>query len=142
VTGQQLHDLNPSPTHPTGLFWTEALPASSVTANPGAGRATYQATGAAVLDHHDFGNALFGGGPAPVPSTVSFTVRWQGVTRRENVKNAADGHGGEFVFGAAQMAWQGTAGDYVFQSDPLATSSSSFAVLGHERNGVFFHGGA
>jgi len=30
-------------------------------------------------------------------------------------------------------------GDLVFESDPLGTSSSSFAEIGHETNGVFFH---
>jgi hypothetical protein len=30
-------------------------------------------------------------------------------------------------------------GDYTFVSDPIATSSSSFAEIGHERNGSFSH---
>jgi hypothetical protein len=71
---------------------------------------------------------------------ASFTVQWSGVNSRQNVKNTSDGHAGEFVFGSAQMAWTGTAGDFSFVSDPISTSSSSFAVLGHERNGVFFGG--
>jgi hypothetical protein len=36
------------------------------------------------------------------------------------------------------MEWTATVGDYTFVSDPLATSSSTFAEIGHERNGVFF----
>ena len=141
VTGQQLDDLNPSPTHPTGLFWTIAIPADSVTAEPGAGRASYQVQNIGVLDHHDIVNALVGGGPAPVPATVSFRVEWSGVSDRENVNNSSDGHAGEFVFGHAQLRWSATMGDTTFVSDPLASSTSAFAVLGHERNGVFARGG-
>jgi hypothetical protein len=71
----QLHDLNPSPSPPFGLFWTIAIPG---------------------------------------------------------------GFAGEFVRNAAQMEWTATVGDLVFRSAPLATSSSSFAEIGHERNGSFF----
>jgi hypothetical protein len=141
--GAQLHDLNPSPHHPTsGLFWTIPIPEGSVDANPGAGRATLQVSNAAVFDHGSIGNALVSGSGDPmIPSTVSFTVQWSGVNDRQNVKNSGDGHAGEFVFGSAQMEWTATAGIYTFQSAPLATSSSSFAVLGKERNGVFVNGG-
>jgi hypothetical protein len=36
------------------------------------------------------------------------------------------------------MEWTATVGDLVFASDPLSSSSSSFAEIGHERNGSFF----
>ena len=36
------------------------------------------------------------------------------------------------------MAWTADVGAYHFQSDPIETSSSDFATLGTERNGVFF----
>lgn len=48
------------------------------------------------------------------------------------------GFAGEFIRNAAQMQWSATAGDFVFESDALGTSSSSFAEIGRERNGVFF----
>jgi hypothetical protein len=63
---------------------------------------------------------------------------WSGPQERRHVHNTDDGHAGDFVFGAAQMEWTATAGDYAFRSAPLATSTSSFAVLGQEQNGSFF----
>jgi hypothetical protein len=36
------------------------------------------------------------------------------------------------------MSWSAVVGDLAFQSDPLETSSSDFATMGTERNGVFF----
>jgi len=36
------------------------------------------------------------------------------------------------------MEWTGTLGDFTFASAPLGTSTSSFAEIGHERNGSFF----
>ena len=91
-----------------------------------------------VFDFHDIGNALFGGGPAPVPAVVSFKVQWSGVNDRSNIKNPANGFAGEFVRGQAQMEWSATSGDFQYVSEPLSTSSSEFAELGHERNGSFF----
>ena len=78
-----------------------------------------------------------------MPGHVSFKIAWSGVTGRLNIKNSDPvygGFGGEFVRNSAQMEWSGTAGDFQFVSAPLGTSSSLFAELGHERNGVFLHG--
>ena len=112
------------------------IPDSSVRVNPGAGSAVYQVANAQVLDFGDFNTALSG---APgSPATVSFDVRWSGVNQRVNIKDPVAGFGGEFVRGSAQMSWSAVIGDYAYQSDPLETSSSDFASLGTERNGVFF----
>jgi hypothetical protein len=126
----------------SGLFWTTRIPADGVSGvNPGAGNAVLQATDIHVLDFHDIGNSLFGGGPAPVPAVVSFEVRWFGVNDRANVKNPANGFAGEFVRNEAQMEWTATVGDFHYVSAPLSTSASSFAELGNERNGSFYpHG--
>jgi hypothetical protein len=120
------------------LFWTTRLPADSVSGtNPGAGNAVYKANNVHVFDFHDIGNALFGGGPAPVPAVVSFEVRWFGVNDRVNVKNSGDGHAGEYVRGQAQMEWTATTSEFHYESLPMETSSSEFAELGTERNGSF-----
>jgi hypothetical protein len=63
------------------------------------------------------------------------------VNERVNIKNTDPIYGGltgEFVRNAAQMEWTAVVGDLTFVSDPLATSSSSFAQIGHERTGSFF----
>jgi hypothetical protein len=106
--------------------------------NPGAGNAVYQANNVHVFDFHDIVNALFGGGPAPVPAVVSFKVEWSGVHDRVNIKNPANGFAGEYARGQAQMEWTATAGDFHYVSAPLSTSSSEFDEIGHERNGSYF----
>lgn len=146
--GAQIHDLNPSTFPPVGLFWTIQISddrqgddGNGVDVNLGTGSASLQVSNAPILDYGSLGNALFGGGPPPVPGTVSVRVDWQGVNQRLNIRNTDPvfgGFAGEFVRNAAQMQWSATVGDFMFESDPLGTSSSSFAEIGHERNGVFF----
>ena len=121
---------------PSGLFWTMALP-TDVDVQLGNGTAIMRGTGLRMPDFGDFTNSLFGGKPT-APATVSFTVRWSGVESRANVVNTGDGHAGEFVRSRAQMEWSAIVGDYEFVSAPMSTSSSDFAEIGHERNGVFF----
>ena len=139
--GSQIHDLNPSTFPPVGLFWTVEIPDSGVEVELGAGSASLQASTVAILDYGNLGNALFGGGPPPTPGTVSFKVVWGGVSQRVNIRNTDPVYGGfagEFVRNSAQMEWTGTVGDLTFVSDPISTSSSLFAEIGHERNGSFF----
>ena len=109
--------------------------------NPGKGTAVMSAHNVPILDYGNFGNALFGGGPPPVPGKVSFTVRWSGGRHRVKVRNddpVYGGFAGEFIYNTAQLEWSGRVGDLSFVSDPISTSSSTFALLGHERNGRFF----
>jgi hypothetical protein len=94
-----------------------------------------------ILDYGSLGNALFGGGPAPLRGSVSFKVVWSGGGQRVTVRNTSPVYGGfkgEFVRNSARMEWSGTVGNLKFQSKPLATSSSSFAEIGRELNGSFF----
>jgi hypothetical protein len=138
----QIHDLNPSQFPPVGLFWTVQLPDDSVEVQLGKGSAILEASNVPILDWHDIPNALFNGdNPPPVPGFVSFKVVWSGVQQRVNVRNTAPiygGFAGEFIRNQAQMEWTATVGDLKLVSDPLARSSSSFAEIGHERNGSFF----
>ena len=139
--GNQVHDLNPTAFPPVGLFWTTEIPIAGVDVQLGKGSASLQASDVAILDYGFIPNALFGGGPPPVPGTVSFKVVWSGVNERLNIKNddpVYGGYEGEFVRNSAQMEWSAAVGDYTLVSDPIVTSSSSFAELGHERNGSFF----
>jgi hypothetical protein len=139
--GDQVHDLNPTSFPPVGLFWTIEIPVSGVQVQLGKGSAVLEASNVPVLDYGNIGNALFGGGPAAVPSSVSFKVVWSGVGERVNVRNqdpVFGGFAGEFIRNTAQMEWSATVGDLQLQSDPLGTSTSSFAEIGQERNGSFF----
>jgi hypothetical protein len=127
---------------PGGLFWTVPLPNGSVHVNPGDGTATYQVSNLATLEFHDFFNDLLHG-PA-IPTTLSFTIRWGGtITARHNVRDTVNGFAGEYVYNSATMVWSASeptrpGGPATFVSDPASTSTSDVAVVGHERNGVFF----
>lgn len=142
--GAQIHDMNPTTFPPVGLFWTIQIGGddeNSVDVNLGAGSASLQVSNAPILDYGNIGNALFGGGPPPIPGAVSFKVDWHGANQRLNIRNTDPvfgGFAGEFVRNSAQMEWTAKVGDFVFESDAIGTSSSSFAEIGHERNGVFF----
>jgi hypothetical protein len=130
-TPTQIHDLNPSTFPPLGLFWTIGPPEDSVEVEFGKGKASLRGFDVPVLDYGTLINALFGPPPSPLPTgSVSFKVVWGGVGQRVHVRNTDPVYGGfegEFIRNSAQMEWTATVGDYTFVSDPLATSSSSFA---------------
>jgi hypothetical protein len=74
---------------------------------------------------------------------VSFRVIWGGAGDRVNIRNTDPVYGGfagTFIRNTARMEWTAKVGRYRFKSAPLATSSSTFAEVGHERNGIFFPG--
>ena len=130
------------PVDPAGLFWTQAVPADGIDVNLGKGVASLEAFDFPIHDFGTVGNFFTGSG-TPIPGTVSFKVVWSGVGERVNIKNTDPiygGFAGEFIRNSAQMEWTGTVGDFTFESAPLATSSSSFAEICHERNGSFFQG--
>jgi len=117
--GPQIHDLNPTAFPPTGLFWTLAIPDNSIQVNPGQGSVRMAVNNIPILDYHDIPNAIFGGGPAPIPGSVSFKIAWSGVKERVNIKNTDPVYGGfagEFVRNNAQMEWTATVGDFQFVS--------------------------
>jgi hypothetical protein len=140
--GAQIHDLNPSTFPPTGLFWTIEIPGDGIQVKLGKGIASMAADDVPILDYGTIPNALFfGDDPTPTSGSVSFKVVWRGANERLNIQNTGPvfgGFAGEFIHNAAQMEWTATVGDLMFVSDPLETSSSVFAEIGHERNGSFF----
>ena len=139
-TGSQLHDLNPSDYHPTGLFWTLPIPEQNIEVQPGNGYASVVAKNLPIYDYGQIPIALFGGGPCS-PGVVSYRILWSGVKQRVNIRNTDPVYGGfagTFVRNSAQMEWMAETEDYTFVSAPLSTSSSEFAQIGHERNGSFF----
>lgn len=102
----------------------------------GAGRATFSLNVFETLDFHDFLNSLKHGPSDPV--TTSFKVQWGGKVRQFQRRDAANGLRGEFVETGATMEWFASEKDFSFASAPADTSTSVFAVLGEEHNGVFF----
>jgi hypothetical protein len=89
-----------------------------------------------------------GGGPAPLPSHVSFDVRWPGDGGRQKVRDETFGFTGQFVTSSTTIRF--TASDdgsgVVYTSEPGGQYNPGTDVggagppaVGHERNGVFFH---
>ncbi len=117
------------------------IPESGIDVNFGKGYATLEAKNLPVLDYGNIINAIFGGGPPPVPATVSFLVEWKGKNQRVNIRNTDPVYGGfegQFIYNTARMEWSATVGDLSIVSDPIGASSGPFALIGHERNGQFF----
>src|SRR5262249_19645800 len=113
--------------------------AGSVQVNPGAGMAELHVRDLALRDYFNIPNALAQG--AFVPATVSVDVVWSGpVTRRVNVRDAANDFAGNFAENQATVSFSATEEGFQFQSAPASTSTSVFAEVGHERNGTFFPG--
>ena len=134
--GNQINDFNPGIAS-SGLFWTTTISPDDVDVDFEEGSASMCVHNVAVMDFHDIGNALFGGGPAPTPAVVSFRVRWSGVQERVRIRNVDQDFTGKFIRNQAQMEWSATTEEFAFASAPANTSSSVFAELGHMRNGSF-----
>lgn len=134
VGTDQIHDFNPG-IRASGLFWTQAAPTGSVAVDLDAGTASLVATGLAQKDFFNIVNALFGGGPTPVPASVSFDVRWSGRSSTGKVDDAANDFTFNFVQGAATMTWTVTSSGATYTS--AGPSTNVFAVIGKERNGLF-----
>src|SRR5262249_26314408 len=149
----------------TRVFWTAVIPDSDVQINLGSGRAEMHVHDLPELDYYSpegLGD-LASLGPTwqtgYFDSTVSIDVVWRGpVTRRVNVRDAANGLAGIFNENQATVRWsESSESGFRFVSDvgSFATSVPEvpgvngvtvplnfFAQIGQERNGVFFPGGA
>ena len=131
----QIHDFNPGITE-SGLFWTVAVPESSISVNFPAGKASFQVDGLDIEDYHDVVNALLDG--PSVEASVSWNIQWAHPLGRTKIRDVSTGFAGDFVQNVAQIAWTGQTDSAHFVSDPASTSVNEFSLLAHERNGVFF----
>jgi len=143
----QEHDFEPGIAS-NGLFWTIAVSKDSVHAEHGRRGARLHGRNVAVTDYHDIINAIFGGGPTPLPSHVSFDVRWRGHDHPQRIRDATFGFVGEYVAGPATISFvaKDDAGNVLFRSDPHGQynptpdqGGAGSPAVGRERNGVFFH---
>jgi hypothetical protein len=106
--------------------------------NFASGTATLQMASYHLKDYHDFSNSFFGGGPQPVPATLSFRVQWSCPTSGGAANIAAEEYRGTVKTGTAKMEWSARIGDLQYQSFPIASSSSDFAELVQENNGSLY----
>ena len=89
----------------------------------------------ALFDYFSVNNALSDGNSDD--AKVSYDIRW-----------AEDGHplniddGANFHFAGRQtngfISWSAHKAGFSFRSDPASTTVTNFALIGRERNGVFY----
>jgi hypothetical protein len=142
----QQHDFEPGIAR-TGLFWTIRIPRSAVSYDARTGRARFHARNVRVKDHHDILSAIQGGGPRPIPSQVSFDVRWHGRGQHRKIRDKKFGFEGQYITGPATVSFTAKrdGSDVVYRS--VATGQYNPTVkqmgagspaVGRERNGIFF----
>jgi hypothetical protein len=143
----QQHDYEPGIAR-SGLFWTIPVPVSTIRFDTTTGEARFHARNVGVKDYHDIINAVLGGGPKPVPSHVSFDVRWHGQGRHHKVRDKKFGFEGSYVTGKATIRFTASqdGGGVVYTSEPTGqynpTTNQGGAgspAVGLERNGAYFH---
>ena len=145
---QQSHDFEPGIAR-SGLFWTIPIAPWAIEVDPRRGRARLRADRVPVPDFHDGFNAL-GLSPTPippVPSHVSFDVRWAGNGDRQKIRDDQFLFTGEYVSSPTTIdftAFNDRAG-VIYRSDHRGQYNPSVDVggagspaVGRERNGVFF----
>jgi hypothetical protein len=89
-----------------------------------------------VEDYFTLSNALVDG--HHVPATVSFELRWSGVIKRVHTRDDTNHFVGDYIEDTATIRWSAKEEGFLFVSDPAHASTTVFAEIGSERNGVFF----
>jgi hypothetical protein len=118
------------------LFWTACIDKHTVEVNPGNGRATMTVNDLSMPDFFDAPNALVMG--PSVPGVVSFHIEWTKSSDKRKFRYVPEQWRADVVINEAKAAWRGDTALASYVSDPIETSQSLFAEVGHERNGVFF----
>lgn len=137
--GDQVHDFSPG-ISPNGLFWVQ--PVSKETVHHVAQQAAFfNAANLPELDAFNLANSLHGGPIAPVPAAVSFSMLWVATSDTIEFTNAAEGFTGTFTLSKVLIEWSAKTAGFSFVSDPAAASVTVAAIMGEERNGVFFRAG-
>lgn len=90
-----------------------------------------------IKDFFNLTNAL-SGGTSPVPASVSFELRWSGVIKRVHTRDETNHFVGDYIEDTATIHWTAEEEGFHFVSAPAHTSTTVFAEIGSERNGVFF----
>ena len=140
VGTNQIHDYNPH-ISTNGLFWTIPVPNNSVDVHLGAGQASFRLT-AQVFDDHDLQSSLTQVFPAGFPQAaeVTFDVEWSGIIDTGHVRNESMNFEGDFAQTGSTIQWSARNPSTGFQFTSEAPNPARLigAVIGHERNGVFF----
>ena len=105
---------------------------------PAPDQARLDVTDLALEDYFDFVNAVNDG--HSVEARASFDIDWNGGDKHVTYGREAQGFVGEFIEGTATIEWSAHTEDgFSYQSDDEDTSTTVFAAVGRERNGVLLH---
>jgi hypothetical protein len=135
VGSGQVHDFNPG-IRESGLFWTQPVGGDAVTFDLEHGTASLAVDDLDEEDYHNLHNALLDG-PSD-PASVSFEMRWRASGEPMNVTDPVHRFTGRFRLSEVQIEWTANAPGFRFVSDPAGSTHNVRAVIGRERNGVFF----
>lgn len=113
---------------------------SSIQYNLSAGTGALHIANQQMGDFTKVPNSLMHG--PSVPAAISYDVRWSGPGTPISANDAKNGFAGDFLENTATVSASASRQGFQFVSDPASTSKSVFAVLGRERNGVFFSSAA
>ncbi len=128
----QIHDFNPG-IAPNGVFWTVPIPRAAVQSERQT--AFMKVRDLDVEDYFNLFNALADG--ASNPAQVTFTVRWSGFIKEDDIKDPVNTFRAKLIEDTASVTWTAVSEGVTYRSvgDPTAVV---FAEFGEEENGVFF----
>jgi hypothetical protein len=131
-----LHDIMPG-VMPNGLFWTMQIPDHTFRVSNGGRVARLNMEGLPLVDTYQFGGSL------NVPVILDLDLTWRGRGRPQPRGSgssadaeAPDAFEGEFLDAVAGGRVSGWEPGVSFRSNRL-TSTTFYASMGHERNGVY-----
>ena len=130
----QIHDFHP-PIAPSGLYWVVPVPNGGLEVAPGGKSVTLAMRDVAVVDQPRW-PAL---DASATPAKMSFKMVWKSTGEQVLYQDAARQFRFEGTRAVCQMEAQVEVPSIGFswKSDPLATSSAAFAIIGNEMNGRY-----
>jgi len=135
VFTNQIHDFNPG-IAPSGLFWTIRIPDESVEIDLDNATASMKLSDVELRDFFSIPNSFMRG--SSVPGDISLHMRWSGVQQRVHLHDEQNTFDAHVIEDTATMSWSARTQGFKFVSDPAITSTTVFAEIGREQNGVFF----
>jgi hypothetical protein len=135
----QVHDFNLDiRPFPGGVFWTNFIPGSSVQRDDDGESTKLDVDDLALFDYFSVNNALNDGNS--IDAKVSYNLRW---ARGGSSLTIDDGS--HFHFDGksttATISWRAHEAGFRFHSSPAHTTTTNIALIGRERNGVFYSAG-
>jgi len=117
------------------------VPNHAVDVHLGSGQASLHLA-TEISDDHDLKSSLTGVFPPGYPqrADVTFDVEWSNSLDTQHIRNEAMNFEGDFLKTDCTIEWSSSnpATGFAFTSESANPNRTLYAVIGHERNGVFF----